>query len=140
MEVEMESGLEIAFHNLQPSPAVETNIRNRVAKLERIYPRMTGCRVSVECEHKQHRTGNVCSVHIEMLVPGSKLVVSREPHHVRERLARPRVHSLVRQAFHAAEAQLKAFKEQQHGDVKARSEIYRIEDAPVLQAKSFRSA
>jgi ribosome-associated translation inhibitor RaiA len=136
----MESGLEIAFHNLPPSPAIETSIRNRVAKLERIYPRLTGCRVAVECEHKQHRTGNVCSVHIEMYVPGGKLVVSREPHHVRERLARPHLHSSLRQAFHAAEAQLKGFKAQQQGDVKARSEVFRVEEAPVLQAKSFRSA
>lgn len=136
----METPLEIAFHNLQPSPAIEATIRTHVSKLERLYPRMVGCRVSVEAEHKQHRTGNVCSVHVEMFVPGGKLVVSREPHHAKDRLAKPTLRASLRQAFHAAEAQLKAFKEQQQGDVKARTEIYRLEEAPVLQAKRYRSA
>ena len=33
----MQTPLEIAFHNLQPSPAIETEIRERVAKLGERY-------------------------------------------------------------------------------------------------------
>jgi ribosome-associated translation inhibitor RaiA len=114
----METPLEIAFHNLTPSPAVEENIRERVAKLEKMYPRMTGCRVAVQAPHKQHRTGNIYEVHIEMLVPGAKLVVSREPHRAKQKYAHPDVYASVREAFAAAETQLKDYKEQQRGDVK----------------------
>jgi hypothetical protein len=53
----MQMPLEIAFHNMQPSDAVEAEIRKRVAKLEKVYERLVGCRVSVEGLHKQHRTG-----------------------------------------------------------------------------------
>ena len=46
---------------------------------------MTSCRVSVEKLHNQHRTGNIFDVHIDMLVPGQELVVSRKPHKAKER-------------------------------------------------------
>ncbi len=133
----MDMPLEISFHNLQPSPAVETSIRRRVAKLEKIYNRLVGCRVSVESLHNQHRTGNICEVHIEMMVPGGTLVVSREPHHPKERFAHPRVHGSLRQAFHAAEAQLKSFKAQQRGQVKDHQEPRLIGDTDVVSGKSY---
>lgn len=115
----MQRPLEIAFHNLYPSDLVEAEIRSRVAKLEKIYRRLVGCRVSVEGLHKQHQTGNVFEVHIELLLPGGgKLVVSREPHRPKERYARPDAYTSLRDAFEAAEDQLKKFKAQQRGEVK----------------------
>jgi ribosome-associated translation inhibitor RaiA len=114
----MDTPLEIAFHNLTPSPSLEEDIRKRVAKLERLYPRLAGCRVAIEAPHKQHRTGNIYEAHIEMHVPGGKLVVSREPHHPKQRHAKPDVYASVRDAFKAAENQLKSFKDLQRGDVK----------------------
>jgi cold shock CspA family protein len=127
----MDSPLEIAFHNLTPSLALEEDIRKRVAKLERLYPRLAGCRVAVEAPHKQHRTGNIYETHIEMHVPGGKLVVSREPHKPRLRYAKPDAYASVRQAFKAAENQLKAFKEQQRGDIKAHPVMFQARVAEV---------
>ncbi len=115
----MQTPLEITFHNMQASESVEAEIRKRAEKLGKLYDRMVGCRVSVEGLHKQHRTGNIYEVHIEMLVPGQNLVVSREPHRVKERFANPDVYASVREAFKAAERQLKDFKTRQRGDVKA---------------------
>ena len=82
---EMDTPVEIVFHNMPSSPAVEAEIRDRVEKLDRMYNHLIGCRVSVEQLHRQHRTGNVYEVHIELRVPGEDVVVSREPHHARER-------------------------------------------------------
>ena len=42
----MEESLEIVFHQLEPSAAVEAAIRERFAKLEKRYDRVTACRVS----------------------------------------------------------------------------------------------
>lgn len=120
----MQTPLEIAFHNLPSTPGVEASIRRRVSKLERIYERLVGCRVSVEALHQQHHTGNVVSVHIEMKVPGGTLAVSREPHRARERTAKPNVQASLRQAFHAAEERLKSFKEQQRGDTKVHTPLF----------------
>lgn len=114
----MQMPLEITFHNLPASESVEAEIRKRAAKLEKLYDRLVGCRVSVEALHKQHRTGNIYEVHIVMMVPGQDLVVSREPQRARERYAHPDIRTSIRDAFAAAERQLKTFKARQRGDVK----------------------
>lgn len=123
----MQVPLEISFHNMDASPAVESEIRERVAKLDKMYPRLVGCRVAVELLHRQHRKGNVFDVHIELRVPGSELVVSREPHRAKERYANPDVRTSLRDAFRAAEAQLKDFKAQQRGDVKTHDAMFQGE-------------
>lgn len=107
----MERPLEIAFHNLPPSEALEAEIRKRVAKLEKFFPRLTGCRVSVEALHNQHQTGNVYEVHVVLSVPGRDIAVSREPHKAKQRYAHPDVYVSVREAFESAERQLGQFKE-----------------------------
>ena len=87
----MQQPLEIAFHNLDSSPALEAEIRKRFARLEKLCDRLTACRISVEALHNQHRTGNIYEVHIDMLVPGGELVVSRAPHKAMEKYASPDV-------------------------------------------------
>lgn len=106
----MDRPLDIAFHNMDGSPALEAEIRDHVAKLEERYGHLIGCRVSVEALHKQHRTGNPFEVHITLSVPGRDLAVSREPHHARERHGPGDLQGALRDAFHAAERQLKHFK------------------------------
>ncbi len=107
----MDTNLEIAFHNMAPRPDVENYIRERAEKLERMYDRMVAMRVAVESQHRQHRTGNLYDVHIELKVPGDELVVSRPPHHPRERYVTPDALTSVRDAFEAAERRLKDYKE-----------------------------
>ena len=114
----MEIPLEITFHNMPTSQSLSADIRKRVAKLEKFYGRLISCRVSIEARSKQHRKGNVYEVHVEMYAPHGRLVVSREPHHVKERHARPDVRASVRDAFKAAEEQLREFGDIQHGEVK----------------------
>lgn len=115
----MQTPLKIAFHNMESSDAMEAAIRERFEKLSRLAgDRMTACRVSVEALHRQHRTGNVFEVHIDMVMPGAELAVSREPKKAHEKYANPDVYTSIRDAFQAAERQLKAYKQQQRGDVK----------------------
>ncbi|HYC01988.1 MAG TPA: HPF/RaiA family ribosome-associated protein [Azospirillaceae bacterium] len=115
----MQSPLEIAFHNMDSNPGAETMIRERFEKLERLYDGLVGARVSVEAQHKQHRTGNVFDVHIVLMVPGhNNLVVSREPKKAKEKYAHPDLHTSIRDAFEAAERQLIEFKRQLRGEVK----------------------
>ncbi|HET6308362.1 MAG TPA: HPF/RaiA family ribosome-associated protein [Rhodopila sp.] len=106
----MDRPLEIAFHNLQSSPAVEAELREQVGKLERRFGRLVGCRVSVEMLHRQHRTGNLFEVHVVLSLPGQSLAVSRQPLKARERHAHPDIHAAIRDAFNAAHQQLASFK------------------------------
>jgi cold shock CspA family protein/ribosome-associated translation inhibitor RaiA len=114
----MDIPLEIAFHNVEPSAEIEALIRKHVGRLEKLYPHLIGCRVSVEMPHKQHRNGNVPEVHIAIRVPGREIAISREPHKARQRHAAPNVHTSVTDAFRAAEKRLKDFKDLQYGEVK----------------------
>jgi ribosome-associated translation inhibitor RaiA/cold shock CspA family protein len=109
--------LQIVFHNLERSAAVEADIRERFVKLEKRYDRLVACRVSVEKLHRQHRTGNLFEVHIDMIVPGAELAVSKQPQRAKERYANPDVYVSVRDAFAAAERQLKRFKRQKREDL-----------------------
>lgn len=114
----MDVPLEIRFHNLEPSPAMEAAIRERASKLDRLYDRLTSCRVSVEAPHRQHRKGNLYEVHVELGVPGGTLAVTREPHRPHEKYASPDVYKTLRDAFDAAERRLLDYKRRLNGDVK----------------------
>jgi ribosomal subunit interface protein len=115
----MDRPLEIAFHNLDASPAIEAELRRHVDKLERHFGRLVACRVVVEKLHNQHRTGNVFEVHITMSVPGRDLVVSREPRKTNDRYANTDIHASIRTAFAAAERQLESFKGKLRSDTSA---------------------
>jgi len=114
----MEIPLELSFHNIQPSEAVEAAIRERADKLDALYPRLTSVRVHVEAEMKRHRHGNIYTLHIELGVPGKDLVVSKAPHKAKRKYADPDLYACIREAFDAAERQLKDFKAQIGGAVK----------------------
>jgi ribosome-associated translation inhibitor RaiA len=71
--------IQITFHNVQPSPAATTRIRAAATKLERYYKRITSCHVVVEAAQRHQRHGNPYHVHIELHLPGAKLMVRRQP-------------------------------------------------------------
>ncbi|HEY4114772.1 MAG TPA: HPF/RaiA family ribosome-associated protein [Rhizomicrobium sp.] len=114
----MDIPLEIVFHGMKPSAAVEALVREHVGKLEKRFEHIIGCRVAIEIPHRQHRTGNVPEVHIEIRVPRKELVISREPHKVKDRRAKIDVNAVLKDAFGAAEKQLTEYKRQLNGDVK----------------------
>ncbi len=117
----MERPLEIAFHNMQPSESLEELIREKAARLDERFPRLIGCRVSVEALHRQHRTGNEYECHIVLSIPGRDLAVSRQPHRAKENYAHPDIRVSIREAFEAAERQLQEIKDQRPVDTTAPS-------------------
>jgi len=116
----METALEISFHNMPSSKRIEADIRKRVAKLDKIYGRLISCRVSVQLRSKRHRTGNIYEVLVELLAPRGLLVVSREPHRVKERHANADVRTSLRDAFNAAELRLVEHKKKRLAKERAR--------------------
>jgi ribosomal subunit interface protein len=111
----MQLPLQVTFRHIQPSAALEARIHQEVAKLERFYEKIMGCRVVVEAPHKHHHQGNLYRVRIEMTVPQEELVVSREHH---DEHAHEDAYVVIRDAFNALQRQLEDYVRRRRGDVK----------------------
>ncbi len=115
----MQVPLEVAFHNIDGSDWAETEIRQRVADLEKIYDRMTSCRVRVD-QRASNNSGTIPPVvHIELGIPGrNDVVVSHEPDHLMRKYQRPDLHKAINEAFRIAERCLIDIKERRDGRTK----------------------
>jgi cold shock CspA family protein/ribosome-associated translation inhibitor RaiA len=109
----MQVPVEIAFDNMESVDWAEEEVRVRTAKLEKLYPRLTGCRVRV-AQRAKNAGGTVPPVvRIEMSVPGYKdIVVSHEPDHLQQKYQTPNLQNAINEAFRIAEDRLIAFKDQ----------------------------
>jgi ribosomal subunit interface protein len=107
----MKLPVQITFHGVDHSDALEERIRQKVGKLEMIHDRITSCRVVIEQHHRNgsliHRKGEPFHVRIDVTIPGQELVVCRDPKdsYVNEDIA-----IAIRDAFQAMERQLKAHR------------------------------
>jgi ribosome-associated translation inhibitor RaiA/cold shock CspA family protein len=109
----MQIPLEIAFRNCDSSPAIEDAIRAHVARLERIYSRLTTCRVRVDQRNQNANDTIPPVVHIEILVPGHKdIVVAHEPDHLQRKFQAPDLRNAINEAFRIAERRLAQYKDQ----------------------------
>lgn len=106
---------EIAFRDVEPTDTLKEEIQERITDLEKVYSRLTSCRVMVESASNGSSTERF-KVRIDMTVPGNELVVRREP---RAQGPRQDVYSSVDEAFDIARRRLKEFARKQRGDVKS---------------------
>ena len=111
----MEMPVQVTFRNMPPSATIESDVREKAAKLEEFFQGIIGCRVVVEEPHRSHHQGKLVHVRIELTVPGKELVVSREPsaHHAHED-----AYVAVRDAFRAMRRQLEDHARVIRGDTK----------------------
>ena len=101
----MKLPLEIVFRNVTRTAELEDRIRAKAAKLDRMFDRITGCRVVVESPHNHHVKGNTFHVCVEVKVPAETLVVNRDPqNHNHDDLG-----IALRDAFSAAQRRLRAY-------------------------------
>lgn len=110
----MDSPVEIAFHNTSSSPALEELIRDRAEKMQRFFGHVTSCHVVVEVPHRSQGGAKAFHVRIETRVPGTEIVVSRDPgksdHHD--------PYQAVMDAFDAMDRRLEHFSQRVRGEIK----------------------
>jgi ribosomal subunit interface protein len=94
----MQTELQITLHDMTRSAALDARIRARVAKLEKLFSRVTGCRVTISAPHRHQRTHRPHAVTLNVAYPGGEVVVTRE--------GSENVYVLLRDAFSAAEREL----------------------------------
>jgi ribosome-associated translation inhibitor RaiA len=118
----MKIPLQITFHGIDHSDALEERIREKTSKLEQICDRIISCKVMVESHHKNtsslHKKGEPFHIRINVTVPGAELVSARDPKdpHINEDIG-----VALRDAFDSMARQLKDFVARQRGDVKIRA-------------------
>jgi ribosome-associated translation inhibitor RaiA len=105
----MQTPLQITFHQLPPSAALEADVRSRVAELEQFFDRIVSCKVLVETPHRHQHQGRLYRVRIELGVPGQHLVVGRSPD---QDGAHEDAYVAIHDAFRAARRQLEDYVEQ----------------------------
>jgi ribosomal subunit interface protein len=107
----MKIPLQVTFRNIPYSEAMEANIKEKAAKLDRFYERIMSCRVVAEESQRRQRQGRLYSVHIDITVPGKELAVTRAENED--------AYVAVRDAFEAAYRRLEEHSRKLRGDVKA---------------------
>src|SRR5262245_27979497 len=96
----MTTPIEVSFHGIQKSAAVEQQVREKIAKLRKHFARMTSCRVAIEAPQRSADKPKVYQIKIEIGVPRrSPIVVSHERTGGHANAELPRA---VRDAFEAA--------------------------------------
>ena len=102
--------LQISSRNLSLSDAAMETIKQKAEKLETFCSQVMSCRVMVEAPHRHKSHGMLYNVRLDITVPGSELVVRREPNED--------LYVAIRDAFDAARKQLTNFSRRRKGEVK----------------------
>lgn len=114
MQVPLETNLrDLTEHEARHA---QTIIAEQVARLDHLAGDLISCRVAIQKPQQHQRTGSPYRVRIRVtLPPGHELVVTKEPgdNDFHDQLA-----TVLRDAFHAVERQLKDTMERRRGDVK----------------------
>ena len=111
----MQTPLQITFRHFPSSPALEADLRARVDDLEKVFDRITGCRVLIEAPHHHQQHGQLYRVRIAIDVPGEHLVAGRSPD---EHAAHEDPYVAARDAFRAAHRQLEDYVRRRRDDAR----------------------
>ncbi len=107
--------VQITYHGLEPTEAIDSRIHDEVEKLQRFFEHITSMRVTVEAPHAHHHKGKLYAARIDVSVPGREIVVSRDHHDKHEH---EDLYVAIRDAFAAARRQLEDYARKRQGKVK----------------------
>lgn len=105
--------LNITFHGMASSEALENHIREKVETLEKRHPNLTRCNVTIEQPHHHKHQGNAFNIRLDLYVPGDEIVVNHDAHED--------AYVALRDAFNAATRQVVRHAQKKRGDVKRHS-------------------
>jgi ribosome-associated translation inhibitor RaiA len=94
----MQNQLQITLQDVSPSAALDKRIRDKASKLEKIFPRLTACRVVISAPHHHQVRRRLYTVRLNIIIPGGEIVVTRNNHED--------VYVVLRDAFVAARREL----------------------------------
>jgi len=118
--------VEVSYRRLEPSDFVEAKVNEKLASLESLCNEINRAHVVLSSPHHHKQKGNQYEVHIELYVPGTELVVTKNTgvSHEHEDF-----YVALRDAFDAMERQLTKWKEKRRLDVKAHSRPPKLDNS-----------
>lgn len=111
----MQIPLQITFRDMEQSDAIEKAVREKAEKLNQ-FAQIMSCRVVIQMINKHQHKGILYQVSVDMTVPGSEIVVSRD-HGIDH--SHEDVYVAIRDTFNAARRQLQDQHRISHQKVKA---------------------
>lgn len=111
----MQVPLQITFHDVSHSEALENHIREKARKLEQFYSSLIGCKVVVDQPGQHQHKGRPFNIRIDLTVPGGEIVVDRQKNED--------VYVALRDAFDAARRKLEDYGRRQSLDVKTHEPV-----------------
>jgi cold shock CspA family protein len=120
MQPWLDRPIEIAYRNVEPSPAVEKHVLRGLARLEKIASDLVRLRVTVSRDNVRRRTGNLYQVRLDFTLPGRRVVITRTPppHAADEWLI-----TAVGEAFDKAREELIEARQLRRGEVKTHEPV-----------------
>jgi ribosomal subunit interface protein len=112
----MQTPLQITFHEVPHSDAVEEYVRKRAGKIDTLGARISHCRVALEAPHRSASHGRHYRVRIALTVPGTEVVASRSPDEAR---GYEDLYAAIDAAFDDAGRQIQDAARRRRGEVKA---------------------
>lgn len=106
----MQNPVQVTFHGMPQSAALDTAIRQHAGKLDRYHPHMISLRAVVEQVARHKQQGKEFSVRLDIKVARGEIAINRD--HDEDPFV------AVRDAFDAARRKLEDHARRQRGDVK----------------------
>ncbi len=125
----MQVPLQITFHDITHSEALETHIREKAQKLEQFYSALIGCKVVVDQPGLHQHKGKPFNIRIDLTVPGAEIVVDRQKNED--------VYVALRDAFDAARRKLEDYGRRQRLEVKTHEPVLSGRVARLIPEERF---
>lgn len=120
---------QIVFEGFEPPDHVERRVSSEIEKLERFFGRITSCRVVVKGTPGRRQHGDLYEVSVHVVLPDGREVMANR--HPPNRQAHQDVLVAIRDAFNAAQRQLREEVSKLRGDVKT------LETQPTATVKAL---
>lgn len=115
----MQIPLQIRYHNTDPDDRIDALIRDRVDRLESLFPGVISCRVAVDVPQKALARQERKQIRVDLRVPGEEIAVTREPKG--DEVARS-VETTVGETFDEVRRRLQDYARRMQGHEKAHAE------------------
>lgn len=115
----MQLPLQITFRHIDPSPALESRIRELASRLEKFSAHIMRCHVIVEPAAQHQHQGVLYDFRIDITLPDEEIAI-RHAHPADHAHEDPYV--ALRDAFRAARRKVEDHERKRRGDVKSHSQ------------------